>query len=245
MLPTFSMHRIARDVGDIMKHPMSADGIHYIHSDSVMTQGTAMLVGAEGTPYHHGCFFFSVDFPTDYPTSPPVVKALTQDSRERTRFHPNFYRNGKVCRAGLNTWRGEGWTSCMTLRTVLLDLAQAMNRQYPIIEEPDIPATHRDSEPYNKSLQFKTMEVAVLHTLQHGRGVPDEFKCIYEEYYNNHAEELLSLAEKYAADDPQINIYVGIYEMRVTGLYEPLLDDLRDCLSEIRKSRSQKDLSRI
>ena len=237
-LPTFSMHRIARDVGDIMKHPMNTDGIHYIHSDSVMTQGTAMLIGAEGTPYHHGCFFFSVKFPTDYPTSPPVVKALTQDSRERTRFHPNFYRNGKVCRAGLNTWRGEGWTSCMTLRTVLLDLAQAMNRQYPIIEEPDISAIHPDSEPYNKSLRFKTMEVAVLHVLQHCRGVPDEFKCIYEDYYNTHAEELLSLAEKYATDDPEINIYVQIYEMQVTGLYTPLIDNLRDCLSQIRKTRN-------
>ena len=237
LLP-FAMHRIARDVGDIMKHPMGADGIQYIHSDSVMTEGTAMLIGAEGTPYHHGCFFFSVKYPNDYPTSPPVVKALTQDQRERTRFHPNFYRNGKVCRAGLNTWRGEGWTSCMTLRTVLLDLAQAMNRPYPIIEEPDMPATHPDSISYNKSLQFKTMELAVLNTLQHGRGIPEEFRCIYEEYYITHTDELMSLVEKYAVDDPEINIYVGIYEMRASGLYKPLIDQIRDTLSSVRQTRS-------
>lgn len=32
----------------------------------------AVIVGAEGTPYHDGLFFFDVFFPVDYPNAPPV-----------------------------------------------------------------------------------------------------------------------------------------------------------------------------
>ena len=32
----------------------------------------AVIVGAEGTPYHDGLFFFDVFFPSSYPNVPPV-----------------------------------------------------------------------------------------------------------------------------------------------------------------------------
>lgn len=32
----------------------------------------AAIVGAKGTPYHDGLFFFDVCFPSTYPISPPV-----------------------------------------------------------------------------------------------------------------------------------------------------------------------------
>lgn len=32
----------------------------------------AVIVGAEGTPYHDGLFFFDVFFPSGYPSVPPV-----------------------------------------------------------------------------------------------------------------------------------------------------------------------------
>lgn len=32
----------------------------------------AALVGAPGTPYHDGLFFFDISLPSDYPYEPPV-----------------------------------------------------------------------------------------------------------------------------------------------------------------------------
>jgi len=32
----------------------------------------AVIIGAEGTPYHDGLFFFDVFFPAGYPKVPPV-----------------------------------------------------------------------------------------------------------------------------------------------------------------------------
>jgi ubiquitin-protein ligase len=31
-----------------------------------------VIIGAEGTPYHDGLFFFDVFFPSGYPNEPPV-----------------------------------------------------------------------------------------------------------------------------------------------------------------------------
>lgn len=35
----------------------------------------AVIVGAEGTPYHDGLFFFDIFFPAGYPSVPPVFYA--------------------------------------------------------------------------------------------------------------------------------------------------------------------------
>jgi len=32
----------------------------------------AVIVGASGTPYHDGLFFFDFHFPSEYPNIPPV-----------------------------------------------------------------------------------------------------------------------------------------------------------------------------
>lgn len=51
---------------------LSADTIFVRAYESRMDLLRAVIVGAEGTPYHDGLFFFDVFFPSGYPTSPPV-----------------------------------------------------------------------------------------------------------------------------------------------------------------------------
>ncbi|OMO86893.1 Ubiquitin-conjugating enzyme, E2 [Corchorus olitorius] len=34
----------------------------------------AAIMGAQGTPYHYGLFFFDISFPSNYPNSPPKVQ---------------------------------------------------------------------------------------------------------------------------------------------------------------------------
>ncbi|KAI7747212.1 hypothetical protein M8C21_007937 [Ambrosia artemisiifolia] len=62
----------------------------------------AVIIGAEGTPYHDGIFFFDVCFPSSYPNTPPLVHYHSGG----LRINPNLYNCGKVCLSLLNTWTG-------------------------------------------------------------------------------------------------------------------------------------------
>jgi len=64
-----------------------------------------LITGPSGTPYSNGCFEFDVFFPNEYPNSPMLVNLQTT-GRQRVRFNPNLYMDGKVCLSILNTWHG-------------------------------------------------------------------------------------------------------------------------------------------
>lgn len=45
----------------------------YVHAfEERMDLMRAAIVGAPGTPYHDGLFFFDICFPLEYPNEPPV-----------------------------------------------------------------------------------------------------------------------------------------------------------------------------
>lgn len=64
-----------------------------------------LITGPSATPYSNGCFEFDVFFPNDYPNSPMMIN-LETTGRQRIRFNPNLYADGKVCLSILNTWHG-------------------------------------------------------------------------------------------------------------------------------------------
>ena len=90
-----SVHRLLRDVKQIMVNPLSSNGIFYNHDEEDMLKGYAMIIGPEDTPYHNGFYFFELNFPNNYPYSPPVVYFCTNG--DGVRFNPNLYKTGKVC----------------------------------------------------------------------------------------------------------------------------------------------------
>ena len=70
----------------------------------------------------------------------------------------------KVCISLLNTWRGEQWTSCQTIKSILLSLVSLLHNE-PLLNEPGIKKTHRDFKEYNSIIQYKNYEVAILGVL--------------------------------------------------------------------------------
>jgi len=129
--------RIARDVAAVSANErlLEAQGIYYHYDDADITRGIAMLVGAKGTPYACGYYFFEIVFPADYPFSPLQVRSLTQDGV--TRFNPNMYICGKVCLSVLGTWHdGPQWAATQTLESVLLALMSAVLNENPLTNEP-------------------------------------------------------------------------------------------------------------
>ena len=101
--------------------------------------------------------------PIDYPYSPPKVSFLTNDGK--TRFHPNLYKNEKVCLSVLNTWKGEGWTSCQTILSILLILQSILDNK-PLTHEPGMNETHKDFNTYNNIIKYKTIQVAIGNILE-------------------------------------------------------------------------------
>lgn len=165
------IRRIALDVKDILKHPI--EGIKYIPDDTNIMKGYALIIGPEETPYAHGNFFFKVEFGSEYPFKPPHVTYMTNDGK--TRFNPNFYRNGKVCLSILNTWEGDQWSSCQSLRSVLITLQMTFN-EYPLVNEPGIcKKNHKDYiDIYNQIIRFKTIQVSILEYINR-KNKPEEF----------------------------------------------------------------------
>ena len=113
-----TISRLLKDVRQMIKHPLTDNNIYYIHDDTDILKGYALIIGPSDTPYFGGFYFFELHYPADYPHSPPIV--IYSTNGENVRFNPNLYVTGKVCISILNTWRGEQWTSCQTISTILL-----------------------------------------------------------------------------------------------------------------------------
>jgi len=157
-----SVHRLMRDVKQIMVNPLTSNGIYYQHDEEDMLKGYAMIIGPEETPYFNGYYFFELNFPNDYPHSPPVVHFCTNG--DGVRFNPNLYKTGKVCISILNTWRGDQWNSCQTISTLLLTMCTLLCKD-PLLNEPGVERSHRDFVRYNRIIEYKNVDISILHLL--------------------------------------------------------------------------------
>ncbi|XP_010479833.1 PREDICTED: putative ubiquitin-conjugating enzyme E2 38 [Camelina sativa] len=96
----------------------------------------AVIIGAEGTPYHDGLFFFDIQFPDTYPSVPPKVYYHSGG----LRINPNLYNCGKVCLSLLGTWSGsarEKWLPKeSTMLQLLVSIQALILNQKPYFNEP-------------------------------------------------------------------------------------------------------------
>lgn len=146
-----TIKRLVKDVTDIYKHPLTEQGIYYVHDEDNMYNGYAMIIGPPDTIYRHGFYLFSFTFTNAYPYKPPKVTFCTNNGV--VRFHPNLYRDGKVCLSVLNTWKGESWTSCQSIRTILLTLLTLFDNK-PFLHEPGIKESNHEMKLYNDIITY-------------------------------------------------------------------------------------------
>jgi ubiquitin-protein ligase len=223
MITKETIHRLLKDVKQIMKHPLTEHGIYYIHDDADMLTGYAMIVGTSDTPYFGGYYFFKFRFPVDYPYSPPTVTYHTNNGE--VRFNPNLYVNGKVCVSILNTWRGEPWSSCQTITTVLLTLCTLFCKN-PIINEPGLTINHPDCERYNTILFYSNIKTAICDILQEKSGVFLPWFSMFlpyaKEIFSKNYPAILNSLESLKGKAP-LRIETNVYSMKVGidygGLY--------------------------
>ena len=159
-----TIKRLAKDVKYLLKNPLDSENIYYKHDENNILKGYALIIGHENTPYEFGFYFFQFDFPSNYPFSPPVVTYLTNDGK--MRYNPNLYINGKVCLSILNTWTGEGWTSCQSIYSVLLTLSSILNNN-PLLNEPGIKENNNNIYNYNLLLSYKNIEFTIIKQFEY------------------------------------------------------------------------------
>jgi ubiquitin-conjugating enzyme E2 Z len=226
-----TMNRLLKDVKQIIKNPLTEQGIYYVHDDTDMLKGYAMIVGPSETPYFGGFYFFEFTYPNDYPHSPPKVKYCTNGND--IRFNPNLYKCGKVCVSLLNTWRGEQWTSCQSISTVLLTLCTLLCKD-PLLNEPGVLKGHRDIHSYNEIIEYSNISIAVCDIVRKKKGVYlpffENFYPYVKENFNKNYDKLLEFAEKKMTDNNVQNktFITGFYNMNVQIYYDDVILKLNE-----------------
>jgi len=200
------LKRIAVDIIELEKDPLENIFIHYDEND--ITTIYALIIGSKNTPYEDGFYYFSLKFPTDYPSSPPACKFNTINNK--IRFNPNLYENGKICLSILGTWSGPSWKPVMGLKSILLDF-QSLLHENPIINEPmynKLDVNDIKSINYNKILQYQNYNFSVLEMYKRKDYYPF-FRVYVDKYFK---ENYLNIIEK-LTELSKINndIYIDIY----------------------------------
>jgi len=238
-----TIKRLLKDIKDIIKNPLTENGIYYSHDDEDILKGYALIIGPSDTPYYGGNFFFEFTFPKDYPHSPPEVKYCTNG--EKIRFNPNLYTSGKVCISLLNTWRGEQWTSCQSISTILLTLCTLLC-QNPLLNEPGITKIHRDFNNYNKIIEYKNIDIAILKIVNKETSFFNEkfnifYSYVLENFLKNSENIIKYLDEKKNCMSETIS--TGLYSMTVNIDWKNVFDNYKTTYEKFSNKSYKKKLN--
>lgn len=221
--------RLASDVKKIIKEPLIDHGIYYKHDENNMLIGYAMIIGPKNTPYENGYYFFQFNYPTNYPFTPPVVTYYTND--HITRFNPNLYTNGKVCVSMLNTWRGEQWTSCQTITSILLTLCTLFTEN-PLLNEPGVINNNSDIYLYNKIIEYKNLEFSICKTIECCSNKLNKFNIFYdimkELFIKNYDDNINKIKDKIDSNDDNKMVYVKLYNMKIITKYSSVFTQIQN-----------------
>jgi ubiquitin-conjugating enzyme E2 Z len=225
-----TINRLLKDVKQIIKNPLTSNGIYYVHDESDMMKGYAMIVGPEDTPYFGGFYFFELNYPHDYPHSPP--KAVYYTNGNNVRFNPNLYKCGKVCISLLNTWAGDQWTSCQSITSVLLSLCTLLCKD-PLLNEPGVNSVNRDFHAYNQIIDYANLDIAVCDIVTKKEGVYNDFFNVFypfvKEHFLKNYDKLLEISQKLFAENPSPQVLkTSLYLMNITLDYENLVNKLEN-----------------
>jgi len=235
IISTDTKKRLISDIKDIYKNPLDEQGIYYVHDDFNMLKGYAMIIGPKGTPYKNGFYLFEFDFPTNYPYSPPLLTYRTNNGT--TRFNPNLYvAKGKVCLSILNTWSGESWSSCQSIRSILLTITGAVLNDNPLLNEPGIKMGHPDVKNYIDVITYTNYKTSLLGVLNRiiSPDVGDKFREIIDNYMKNNKYRIMGHLGKLRDKYPHVRcINIGIYNFKTIIKYEKLYEDFEKYYNSI------------
>jgi ubiquitin-protein ligase len=228
---SLAIKRVLSDIKDLNRDPLEKEGIYHYYDDSNVMEAYIMIIGPEDTPYENGFYLFKFSFPNNYPFEPPKVKYYTLDGN--TRFNPNLYTCGKVCLSIINTWDGPKWTSCQTIRSVLISLrGLVLGVKHPLHNEPGFEQVlDNRSTNYNDVVLYENYRVALVKMIRNPPKGFEVFKQQMIDYvkqnYTRYKQRLTELS-KY--DNTKVNSQV--YSMSVVRNFTKVLTDITQIMKE-------------
>ncbi|KAL4585610.1 hypothetical protein LXL04_010233 [Taraxacum kok-saghyz] len=164
----------------------------------------AAIVGAPGTPYEDGLFFFDIFLPPEYPNEPPMVHYKSGG----LRVNPNLYESGRVCLSLLNTWTGSGsetWNpNGSTILQVLLSLQALVLNNKPYFNEAGYDQQVGSAEGEKNSCSYNENAIlmsykSMLYVL---RNPPKHFEALVEDHFSKRCVHILRACKAYLEGVP-------------------------------------------
>ncbi|ESQ48431.1 hypothetical protein EUTSA_v10020387mg [Eutrema salsugineum] len=171
----------------------------------------AVIIGAKGTPYHDGLFFFDIFFPDTYPSVPPVVHYQSGG----LRINPNLYNCGKVCLSLLGTWSGsqrEKWIpNNSTMLQVLVSIQGLILNEKPYFNEPgyERSAGTPHGEKMSKDYSEKTFLLSLKTMVYNLRRPPKFFEDFSYGHFFSCAHDVLKACNAYRNGAPVGSVVKG------------------------------------
>jgi len=224
---------INKDLKELKNLNLDQMGIFINFNESNILNANAIIIGPKDSPYENGILYFQINFPSDYPFSPPNIYYY---SKSKIRIHPNLYVGrskenflGKVCLSIINTWSGPKWTTVMHIGSVLISIQSLLDNN-PIHYEPGFEKEYGElNDKYNEIVKYDTFQNLILNNY---KNIPNEYKY-FTDVINNHIStnikditdklEFLSKEKNYIFKT-DCNIY-SIYSLNIN--YPELLNKFK------------------
>ena len=209
---------INKDMKEIHKMELDKLGIHIEFNEDNMLKARAIIIGPEDTPYENGILYFIIEFPNNYPFSPPKVGYL---STSRYRIHPNLYVGrshdnfvGKVCLSSINTWSGPKWTTVMHIGSILLSI-QSLLCNNPLHNEPGFEKeVGKRNDLYNMIVRYDTYNHLILKNGFEIHPMFKSFTPIINDHLMKNKDIILEKTAELVKKNPKnIKVSLNIYNI--------------------------------
>ena len=132
----------------------------------------------------------------------------------------------------LNTWRGEGWTSCLNIKSILLILQSILDNK-PLCHEPGITEKHADLQKYNDIIKYRTIDIAIVRTLN--KDIYSEItEMFWSEIVQNFINNYDKILRSFPIDSPS-DLSTGIYSMSAKLNYNSKKESLKKFYKKYKK----------
>jgi len=208
------------DMKRILSSDLNSNGIYIEFDETDILKAKALIIGPKDTIYDNAYLFFTIEFPKNYPFSPPI---LTYKPQNKIRIHPNIYVNGKVCLSILGTWSGPSWTHTMDITTVLLTIQSLLDNN-PLANEPGYEKIVAEKnilyDNYNKTIRYNTINSLILDRINTEFIDFDIFKNTMIEHFKKNNLYISNIIE--INKNIKETIKIGIYHINIFIDYEYL-----------------------
>ena len=132
---SITIKRLSKEWEKIKKEPIDRVFIEPLENN--ITRWVGYIEGPKDSPYEDAKFPIEMNFDSSYPVKPPSVKFT------KFVFHPNIYRDGKICIDILQN----KWAPSLNIQSVLISLVSLFDD--PNVNSPanrDAAIMYRDNK---------------------------------------------------------------------------------------------------